>query len=120
MEACATPNNQQTPTIKVDQILPDNSKLSFYFNKLTTNQFTTQNCMPYPIAVVRVQAIYGTVPRLNYDKSITPTILLHAGCRLSALPQSRQFAGSQVLQIRRGRTTRESRAARPILPVSPN
>src|SRR5947208_12053475 len=35
--------------------------------------------MPYPIAVVRVQAIYGTVPRLNYDKSITPTVLVHAG-----------------------------------------
>ena len=29
--------------------------------------------------MVRVQAIYGTVPRLNYDKSITPTLLLHAG-----------------------------------------
>ena len=35
--------------------------------------------MPYPIAVVRVQAIYGTVPRLNYDKSITPHLLVHAG-----------------------------------------
>jgi Carboxypeptidase regulatory-like domain len=79
VEACVTPNNQQTPTIKIDQILPDNSRLSFYFNKLTTNQETTQNCMPYPIAVVRVQAIYGTVPRLNYDKSITPHLLLHAG-----------------------------------------
>ena len=79
VESCATPNNQQTPTIKVDQILPDNSRFSFYFNKLTTNQLTSQNCMPYPIAVVRVQAIYGTVPRLNYDKSITPRLLLHAG-----------------------------------------
>ena len=37
-----TPNNQQIPTIKIDQILPDSSKLSFYFNKLTTNQLTTQ------------------------------------------------------------------------------
>jgi hypothetical protein len=79
VESCATPNNQQTPTIKVDQVLPDSSKLSFYFNKLTTNQLTTQNCMPYPIAVVRVQAIYGTVPRLNYDKAISPTLLIHAG-----------------------------------------
>ena len=26
-----------------------------------------------------MQEIYGTVPRLNYDKSITPTILIHAG-----------------------------------------
>ncbi len=79
VETCGVPNNQQTPTVKIDQILPDSSKVSFYFNKLTTNQFTTQNCMPYPIAVVRVQAIYGTVPRLNYDKSITPTFLIHAG-----------------------------------------
>lgn len=79
VEACATPNNQDTPTIKIDQILPDNSRLSFYFNKLTTNQLTSQNCMPYPISGVRVQAIYGTVPRLNYDKSITPTLLFHAG-----------------------------------------
>jgi hypothetical protein len=79
VEACATPNNQQVPTIKVDEVLPDSSKLSFYFNKLTTNQLTSQLCMPYPISGVRVQAIYGTVPRLNYDKSITPTILLHAG-----------------------------------------
>jgi hypothetical protein len=79
VEACATPNNQQTPTIKVDQVLPDNSKLSFYFNKLTTNQLTSQLCMPYPISGVRVQAIYGTVPRLNYDKALTPTMLIHAG-----------------------------------------
>jgi hypothetical protein len=79
VEACATPNNQDTPTIKIDEILPDNSKLSFYFNKLTTNQLTSQVCLPYPISGVRVQAIYGLVPRLNYDKSITPTLLVHAG-----------------------------------------
>lgn len=74
-----TPNNQQAFTIKVDQILPDNSKLSFYFNKLTTNQLTSNDSLPYPVSAVRVQAIYGTVPRLNYDKSITPTLLLHTG-----------------------------------------
>jgi hypothetical protein len=74
-----TPNNQQAFTIKIDQVLPDNSKLSFYFNKLTTNQLTSNDSLPYPVSGVRVQAIYGTVPRLNYDKSITPTLLVHAG-----------------------------------------
>jgi Carboxypeptidase regulatory-like domain len=74
-----TPNNQQTPTIKIDQILPDNSRLSFYFNKLTTNQLTSNDSLPQPVSAVRVQAIYGTIPRLNYDKPITPTLLLHAG-----------------------------------------
>ncbi len=74
-----TPNNQQAFTIKLDQVLPDNSKLSFYFNKLTTNQLTSNDSLPYPISGVRVQSIYGTVPRLSYDKSITPTMLLHLG-----------------------------------------
>jgi len=74
-----TPNNQQTPTIKIDEILPDNSRLSFYFNKLTTNQLTSNDSLPQPVSAVRVQAIYGTIPRLNYDKPITPTLLVHAG-----------------------------------------
>jgi len=56
-----TPNNQQTPTIKIDEILPDNSRFSFYFNKLTTNQLTSNDSLPQPISVVRVQAIYGTI-----------------------------------------------------------
>ncbi len=71
--------DQSVPTIKIDQILPDNSKLSFYFNKLTTSQLTSPDGLPYPISAIRVQAIYGTVPRLNYDKSITPTLLIHSG-----------------------------------------
>lgn len=74
-----TPNNQQTPTLKIDHIFADNSKLSFYFNKLTTNQLTSNDSLPQPISTVRVQAIYGTIPRLNYDKSLTPTALLHLG-----------------------------------------
>ena len=73
------PNNQQAITVKIDEVLPDNSKLSFYINKLTTNQLTSPDSLPFPISAVRVQAIYGTVPRLSYDKSITSTLLLHMG-----------------------------------------
>ena len=57
------PNNQQAITVKIDEILPDNSKLSFYINKLTTNQLTSPDSLPFPLSAVRVQAIYGTVPR---------------------------------------------------------
>lgn len=70
---------QQVPTLKIDEVLPDNSKLSFYFNKQTTNQLTSPDGLPYPVSGVRVQAIYGTTGRLNYDRSITPTMLLHLG-----------------------------------------
>ena len=74
-----TPNNQQTPTLKIDHVLPDTSRLSFYFNKLTTNQLTANDSLPQPVSTVRVQAIYGTIVRLNHDKSITPTLLIHSG-----------------------------------------
>ena len=74
-----TPNNQQTPTLKIDHTLPESSKLSFYYNKLTTNQLTSNDSLPQPVSVIRVQAIYGTIVRLNHDKSITPTLLIHSG-----------------------------------------
>ena len=66
--------------------------------------------MPYPISAVRVQAIYGTVPRLNYDKSITPTLLIHAGVGYqrfhnpdSSPPQVLQYDAVGQLGIRRQR-----------------
>jgi len=93
-----SPFNQQIPAIKIDEILPDSSRLSFYFNKQYTNQLTSPDGLPYPLSAVRVQAIYGTVPRLNYDKSVTPTLLLHAGVGYqrfhnpdSSPPQSLQY-----------------------------
>ncbi len=67
------------PAFKIDHILPDSSKLAFYFSKQSTSQLTSPDGLPYPISSVRVQEIYGTTARLNYDKSITPTLLLHSG-----------------------------------------
>lgn len=70
---------QKIPAGKLDQILPDSSHLSFYFSKQDTDQLTNPDGLPYPISAVRVQAIYGNTARLNYDKSLTPTFLVHAG-----------------------------------------
>jgi hypothetical protein len=70
---------QAIPAFKIDEILPDNSKVSFYFSKQTTDQLTSPDGLPNSITAVRVQAIYGTTARLNYDRSITPTLLFHAG-----------------------------------------
>src|SRR5207253_77707 len=79
-ETCNLPLQQQGPTIKIDQNLPDGSKLAFYYQHQTTYKINNNAfCLPYPISQERVQSIYGKVPRLNYDKAITPTILLHAG-----------------------------------------
>ncbi|HMF78704.1 MAG TPA: TonB-dependent receptor [Bryobacteraceae bacterium] len=70
---------QTIPAFKIDEILPDNSKVSFYFSKQNTSQLTSVDGLPYPISAVRVQAIYGTTARLNYDRSISPTVLWHSG-----------------------------------------
>ncbi len=70
---------QKIPAGKLDQVLPDSSHLSFYFSKQDTSQLTNADGLPFPISAVRVQEIYGNTARLNYDKSITPTLLMHAG-----------------------------------------
>lgn len=70
---------QAIPAFKIDQLFKDSSKVSFYFSKQTTDQLTGPDGLPDPITAVRVQAIYGTTARLNYDRSLTPTLLFHAG-----------------------------------------
>lgn len=72
-------HNQAIPAFKIDHLLPDTSKVSFYFSKQLTDQLTGPDGLPDPITAVRVQAIYGTTARLNYDKSLTPTLLFHSG-----------------------------------------
>jgi hypothetical protein len=72
-------HNQSIPAFKIDHMLPDSSKVSLYFSKQLTNQLTSPDGLPDPITAVRVQAIYGTTARMNYDKSLTPTLLFHAG-----------------------------------------
>jgi hypothetical protein len=72
-------HKQAIPAFKIDHTLPDSSRVSFYYSKQTTDQLTGPAGLPVPITAVRVQAIYGTTARLNYDKSLTPTLLLHSG-----------------------------------------
>jgi hypothetical protein len=71
--------NQAIPAFKIDHNLQDTSKLSFYFSKQNTDQLTSPDGLPNPITAVRVQAIYGITSRVNYDKSLTPRLLFHAG-----------------------------------------
>ena len=71
--------NQDLPGIKIDHSINSKNKLSFYYSKQSTDQVTSPDGLPFPISAIRVQAIYGITTRLNYDYSITPTVLLHLG-----------------------------------------
>jgi len=74
-----TTRKQGLPGIKIDHNFDDSKRMSFYYSKQTTDQFTSNDGLPAPITGVRVQAIYGHTTRLNYDHSLAPTLLLHIG-----------------------------------------
>lgn len=72
------------PGFKIDHNLTSRSKLSFYFNGTNTDsQFipTTGQAdgLPAPITTARGSFTYSHVERLNYDQTLSPTLLLHIG-----------------------------------------
>ncbi len=79
------------PSIKVDQILGPKQKISFYYQHTNTSaQYTTPNGnadgLPPLITGARGSIpIGGPAVRLNYDYSITPTLLAHAAVGYSMI-----------------------------------
>ncbi len=73
------------PSIKIDQVLGSKQKLAFYYHHTNTAaQFTTPNGnadgLPDLLTGARGSIpIGGPTFRLNYDYSITPTLLAHIG-----------------------------------------
>jgi Carboxypeptidase regulatory-like domain/TonB dependent receptor len=79
------------PSIKLDQLIGSQQKLSFYFMRSLTNaQFTYPNGdadgLPNLITGARGSIpIGGPAIRLNYDYTVTPTLLVHAGVGYSLI-----------------------------------
>jgi len=71
--------SQSAPAFKIDHTLSEKDKLSFYYGYLTTVQKSGFDSLPIPITATRYQYIYSHTMRLNYDRSISPTVLLHLG-----------------------------------------
>jgi hypothetical protein len=72
------------PAVKIDQILTPKDRLSFYYSENNTqNQFNPtlgeQDGLPNTITAARGSFITNYQERLNYDRTITPTLLLHVG-----------------------------------------
>jgi hypothetical protein len=75
------PNNKtmDDPGIKVDHSLNDKMKLSFYFSRFSTNQYVNPDGLPIPLTHLRILYERNDTYRTNYDYTITPTLVLHAG-----------------------------------------
>jgi Carboxypeptidase regulatory-like domain len=75
------------PAFKIDHNIDAKDKLSFYYSENTTaNQFNpstgTQDGLPNTITGARGSFITNYQERLNYDRTLTPTLLLHVGAGL--------------------------------------
>ncbi len=72
------------PSIKIDEILSDKDKLSFFWDRNNTESqigFPLGNAdgLPEEIGGYRGTFIPTWITRVNYDRTISPTVLLHLG-----------------------------------------
>ncbi len=72
------------PALKVDQLLGSKQKISFYWSKTRTYApfspiYGGSEGLPSPITADRGSFIGGPVERVNYDYTVTPTMLIHLG-----------------------------------------
>jgi len=70
---------QQIPSVKIDHNLTQSAKISGYFSQQITDKDVGQDGLPDPISIRRDLYIKGTTFRVNYDQTLTPTLLLHLG-----------------------------------------
>jgi len=72
------------PAVKIDHMLSARAKLSFYWSSTHTDSqysptYGQSEGLPAPITATRGTFIHSHVERLNYDHTLTPTLLLHVG-----------------------------------------
>ena len=72
------------PSVKVDEILSDKDKLSFFWTRNNTESQISSplgnaDGLPTEIGAYRGTFIPTWITRLNYDRTISPTMLLHLG-----------------------------------------
>jgi Carboxypeptidase regulatory-like domain/TonB dependent receptor len=73
--------NTNVPSLKLDHIIDPKDKLSFFWGNTRTTSLTYygQDGLPEPLSDSFGGAIYAIRARMNYDRTITPTVLLHLG-----------------------------------------
>ncbi|HLI82364.1 MAG TPA: TonB-dependent receptor [Bryobacteraceae bacterium] len=82
--------NTTIPSLKVDQLINSKQKLSFYWQHTRTDSLFSvpngsDNGLPDLISTARGTFIYSHSERLNYDYTVTPTLLAHVGAGFSII-----------------------------------
>lgn len=70
---------QQIPSVKIDHNFGDKIKVSGYWGSQNTDKSNGVDGLPDLLSRVRIQNIWSMTSRVNYDHTLTPTLLLHLG-----------------------------------------
>ena len=78
--------DSEIPSIKLDQLFGPKDKLSFLWSRTNTYTRTYYGAdgLPEPVSYTFGGAIFTHRERLNYDHTISPTVLLHLGAGFDA------------------------------------
>ncbi len=74
-----TPKFQAVPSIKADHNITDKQRLSFYWSRFRTDQYVNPDGLPIPSTQLRILYERNETMRLNYDYTVTPTVIVHMG-----------------------------------------
>ncbi|MGB6946711.1 MAG: TonB-dependent receptor [Bryobacteraceae bacterium] len=79
-----TTRHTQIPSVKIDQVIGNNGRLSFFWQKTQTSApisatFGQIDGLPDPLATNLGTFQNAPLYRLNYDHTLSPTMLLHFG-----------------------------------------
>ncbi len=74
-----TNTQQQIPSLKVDQNLSDRTRLNFFWTQQHTNQIAAPDGLPIPLTASRPKLVAGNQFRVNVDRTLSPTLILHVG-----------------------------------------
>ncbi len=75
------PKVSTIPSIKIDQSLSDKAKLAVYWSQTILNTPNADG-LPQPITTAVATNSVANTTRVNYDQTITPTLLFHVGAGL--------------------------------------
>ena len=77
--AVAYPITNRIPAFKVDQVVTQKWKTSFYYSNMTNATISSDDGLPFPISGERTTTSNVSTYRFNNDYTITPNLLVHAG-----------------------------------------
>ncbi len=87
---------QTVPSVKLDHSLSSEAKISGYWSRTSVAPFPATDGMPFPITASNPSKITSYTTRINFDYTLTPTLLLHFGAGLLTADDAEQGPGGPL------------------------